>query len=297
MYSCNDDIARVYRPDNHWHLLISTMIIAKLIGSLSLLAVYPHDHPHISNDCLAQSYIGTYGTQSVFNPSESCVNSSTSTADVPSVHPDAEFVWIEQAALEPYLLTDHPFSLPSLQGFLAALSDTNFAPYGDGQQPLPGPIDKRVLHHTSTSALLALSSAHVRELSLILPPTWRIYALSLLPFPFRSVPERALERVRDILSSLIFNPEVAKIVTNISLAQVQNDIRFLTGEDGKSGIMSRHSFSSGARVAVEWLKFRFEETGAKCELKSFLPGFAPNIVWCVLYSSPPNALHDVITCL
>src|SRR5712672_1362764 len=131
MYSCNDDIARVYRPDNHWHLLISTMIIAKLIGTLSLLAVYPHDHPHISNDCLAQSYIGTYGTQSVFNPSESCVNSSTSTADVPSVHPDEEFVWIEQAALEPYLLTDHPFSLPSLQGFLAALSDTNFAPYGD----------------------------------------------------------------------------------------------------------------------------------------------------------------------
>jgi len=268
------------------------MIIAKLIGSFSLLAVYPHDHPHISNECLAQSYIGTYGAQSVFNPSESCVNSSTVDVSVPSVHLDAELVWVEQAALEPYLLADHPFSLQSLQGLLAALPATNFAPYGDGQQPLPGPVDKRVLHHTSTSALLALSAAHVREFSLILPPTWRIYALPSLPFPFRPVPECAKARVRDILSSLRFNPEVAKIVTNLSLAQAQNDIRFLTGENGMSGIMSRHSFSSGARVAAEWLRIRFEETGAKCELRPFLTGFAPNIV--CRYPSTENTTETVL---
>jgi hypothetical protein len=92
--------------------------------------------------------------------------------------------------------------------------------------------------------------------------------------------------LRDILSNLRFNPEVARIVSNISLPQVRNDIRFLTGEDGKSGIKSRHSFSSGALVAAEWLKVRLEETGAKCELRHFLPGFAPNVIWYVIFVPP-----------
>jgi hypothetical protein len=37
------------------------MIIGKLIGTLTLLVIYPHNHPHItSNECLAQNYIGPY---------------------------------------------------------------------------------------------------------------------------------------------------------------------------------------------------------------------------------------------
>jgi len=56
--------------------------------------------------------------------------------------------------------------------------------------------------------------------------------------------------------------------------------------------MSRHSFSSGSRVAAEWLKFRFEETGAKCELKSFLLGFAPNVV--CRYPSTENTTETVL---
>jgi Zn-dependent M28 family amino/carboxypeptidase len=42
--------------------------------------------------------------------------------------------------------------------------------------------------------------------------------------------------------------------------------------------MSRHSFSGGSRVAADWIKARFEETGATCELRPFLAGFAPNVV-------------------
>lgn len=258
------------------------MVIGKLIETLALLVVYPHNHPHItSNECLLQSYIGSYGSQDVFTPSELCVNSFTSTADVPPIqlHPGTELVWVEQAALEQHL-TDYPFSLTSLQTYLATLPDATHGPQADGQQPLSGPIDTRPLHHTSTSALLALSPAYTRQLSLVLPPTWRIYVLP--PFPSLPVPEPAIERVRDILSTLRFNPDVAKIVCNISLPQARNDIRFLTGEDGKSGIESRSSFSSGALVAAEWLRVRFEETGAECELRPFLPGFAPNVIWYVI---------------
>ncbi len=277
------------------------MIIGKLIGTLTLLVIYPHNHPDItSNECLAQNYIGTYGSQDVFTPPESCGN--TSTANVPSIHthPDGQLVWIEQAPLEQHLLADYPFSLPSLQRYLVTLTDTNsttYDPHVNGQQVLSGPIDTRPLHHTSSSALLALSPAHVRQLSLILPPTWRIYVLPSKPTSYLPVPELAIARVREILSALRFNPEVARIVSNISLPQVRNDIRFLTGEDGRSGIQSRHSFSSGARIASEWLKVRFEETGAKCDLRPFLPGFAPNVIWYVVFYVPPlSAPHESIAC-
>ncbi|KAI9456500.1 Zn-dependent exopeptidase [Lactarius psammicola] len=258
------------------------MIIAKLLQTLAVLVVFPRDHPDIaSNKCLAQSYFGTYGTQSVFIPPESCVNSFAPTVDIPHVHlhPDSQLVWLEQAALEQHLLTDHPFSLNTLRGYLGLPIDARESTYGSilhgKQQPL-GPTGDYILHHTSTSALLALSPTRVRDLSLIIPPTWRIYVLPSAPIV--PVPEPAIARVRDILATLKFSPEVAKIVSNISLPQIQNDIRFLTGEDGKSEIESRHSFSTGAVVAAEWLKTRFEETGAKCELRPFMSGFAPNVI-------------------
>ena len=267
------------------------MIIGKLLETL--LVVYPHNHPHIaSNECLAQTYVGTYGSQDVqdvFTPPESCVNSFASTADVPSIHlhPDSQLVWVEHAALEKRFLTEYPFSVPSLQRYLASLPGANFTTHdtrADAQQVLSGPIDTRPLHHTSSSALLALSPAYATQLSLIVPPTWRIYVIPLLPSHYLPVPEPAIARLRDILSTLRFDPVVAKIVSNISLPQVRNDIRFLTGEDGKSGVVSRHSFSSGARIAAEWLKVRFEETGAKCELRPFLSEFAPNVIWYVVFT-------------
>ena len=272
------------------------MIIAKLVQTLAVLVVFPHDHPDIaSNKCLAQSYLGTYGTQSVFVPPESCVNSFAPTVDVPHarLHPDAQLVWLEQAKLEQRLLTDHPFSLNTLKGYLVLSTDARESTYGSishrKQQPL-GHAEDYIFHHTSTSALLALSPARVRDLSLILPPTWRIYVLPSRPI--LPVPEPAITRVRDILATLKFNPEVARIVSNISLPQIRNDIRYLTGEDGKSGIESRHSFSSGAGIAAEWLKTRFEETGANCELRPFSSGFAPNVIW---YTIPnPIALSGVI---
>jgi hypothetical protein len=269
------------------------MIVAKLVQTLAVLVVLPHDHLDItSNECLAQSYLGTYGTQSVFIPPESCADSFAPTTDVTHVHlrPDAQLVWLEQAALEQRLLEDHRFSLNTLKEYLGLPGDAHESTYGpNGKQQPFGPAEDYILHNTSTSTLLALSPARVKELSLVLPHTWRIYILPSAPI--LPVPEPAIARVRDILANLRFNPLVAKIVSNISVPQIQNDIRFLTGEDGKSGIESRHSFSTGAGVAAKWLKIRFEETGASCELRSFLPGFAPNVIWYII-SPPPNAIFQ-----
>jgi hypothetical protein len=274
------------------------MIVAKLVQTLAVLVVFPHDHPDIaSNECLAQSYLGTYGTQSVFIPPETCVNTFAPTADIPrvSLHPDAQLIWLEQAALEQRFLADHS-SLKTLRKYLALPIDARESPYGamshGNQQPL-GPTKDYVLYDTPTSALLALSPARVRDLSLVLPPTWRINVLPQKPI--LPVPEPAILRVRDILASLRFNPLVAKIVSNISVPQIKNDIRFLTGEDGKSGIESRHSFSSGALVAAEWLKVRFEETGARCELRPFLTGFAPNVIWYAIPNPSCTSKRNMTT--
>ena len=78
---------------------------------------------------------------------------------------------------------------------------------------------------------------------------------------------------------LKYDDTIANIVQNISLPQMKNDITWLTGENEDSKILSRHSFSKGARIAASWISDRMEDTGAQCELRPFLTGFAPNIIW------------------
>jgi len=62
---------------------------------------------------------------------------------------------------------------------------------------------------------------------------------------------------------------------------MRNDIRYLTGEDENSGIISRHSFTQGAHDAAKWIKDRIQLSGAKCELREFRTGFAPNVIWYI----------------
>lgn len=272
----------------------------QLGSALALLAIYPHDHRDIAaNDCLATNYYGTYGDHSVFLPPLSCYADSalappTATFDAPLYPSNAQLVWVQQAALESHL---QPASLEQIDALIASLDDLTLfdASVSPAQEPLSAPSQvgnyHHVLHTTSTSVLLALSPANAYRLSLVIPPYWRPYALPLTPLPLLPVPTPSVDRVRTILSDLKFNPLVAKVVSNISVPQMRNDIRWLTGEDSTSGILSRHSFSSGARVAASWLQRRFEETGATCELRTFLSGFAPNVIWCAPLSLLLSQTH------
>src|SRR6266850_2082480 len=74
-----------------------------------------------------------------------------------------------------------------------------------------------------------------------------------------------------------------RIMSNISLPQAQawNDICFLIGKDHRSEIQSWHSFSDGSRIAVQWLKVHFKETGADCKLCSFWDGLVLNVIWYI----------------
>lgn len=60
------------------------------------------------------------------------------------------------------------------------------------------------------------------------------------------------------------------------------NVRHLTGEDPDpvgTRILSRHSFSQGARDAADWIQHLIELSGAKCKQEYFLEGYAPNVIW------------------
>ncbi|KAG1756937.1 putative aminopeptidase [Suillus occidentalis] len=73
-------------------------------------------------------------------------------------------------------------------------------------------------------------------------------------------------------ANIRFDPVVSSLVNSISLNQMRDDIRWLTGEDGKSGIISRHSFAEGSRL--------------------FISGFAPNVA--CKYSALVGATSTVL---
>ena len=199
-------------------------------------------------------------------------------------------VWLEMAAIDNALQEQQPGSV--LEDLFLSLQTPNL--YTQTLQEVISPSEQGktaeldIHYRTTTAALVSISPEKARIIDTLLPPAWKSRLLPTTPVDYVPVPEVAVQFVREILSKLKFDPLVAAIVGNISIPQIQKDIRFLTGEDGKSGIISRHSFSTGALTAANWLKDRVEDTGATCRLVPFLVGFAPNVIWFVLSS---NVVH------
>ncbi|KAJ7167530.1 Zn-dependent exopeptidase [Mycena filopes] len=203
-----------------------------------------------------------------------------------------QLVWVEQEAVEPSLMAATRSFRDEFDAFLHRLSSPKHV--RRDQEVLGVPERKmgyELLYRTPTAALLSVSVTTARSIDTILPRFWKSALVSTTPVRFVPVPADAVKHVKHVLSTLQFDPEVASIVDSISVPQMINDIRFLTGEDGVSGIMSRHSFSEGSRTAADWLKSRFEDTGATCELQPFLLGFSPNVV------SYPSTVNTTATVL
>jgi hypothetical protein len=135
------------------------------------------------------------------------------------------------------------------------------------------------LHYTGADAIISVPPHLIPHIDKALPRSFKAYAIPTEPLSITPVPEEAVNRVKKWLKHLNFDEEIASIVSDISVPQMHNDIRYLTGEDVGSPILSRHSFSEGARIAANWLRDRIENTGARCELRQFMPGFAPNVIW------------------
>ncbi|KAF9077072.1 hypothetical protein BDP27DRAFT_1313087 [Rhodocollybia butyracea] len=274
----------------------ATALFGPAMKALPFLLVTSFDTSLFSDNehnCLFGNFYGNYrdGSQikSVMVTDESCIASwtaqtnSLSAAFAPAPQGFRQLVWVEEEAVDSSLKASidgneferflqhlsSPLAIP-FENYLEASQDVMVSDHED--------LSYELFYRTPTAALISMSPKIAFHLDTFLPRFWKATPLPNSPVEFIPVPPSAIEPIKSVLSNLAFNPTVAYLVNNISIPQMESDIRFLTGEDGQSGITSRHSFAQGSRVAAAWLKERFEETGATCQLKSFLPGFAPNVI-------------------
>ena len=258
--------------------------------------MFPHG-PGQSQDvapCLSYYGSSTTGKWSFYGTSdETCKDEAFSEMDQGGLADAAwpantRLVWFESdaAAVDDSLLPAQPQD--ALNILLSSVNAALPVSALDGQQQVlsgeekPEPVEVMYRERAGSAMLLRVDESLVSTIDTHLPRFWKSMVIPSEPQPFVPVPAPAVERVKDILKHVKFNPVVASIVNNISVPLMKCDIRWLTGEDPKSPIVSRHSFSDDARTAAKWLKERFEETGAECKLEPFLTGFTPNVIWCVL---------------
>ncbi|PCH42908.1 Zn-dependent exopeptidase [Wolfiporia cocos MD-104 SS10] len=258
-----------------------------LLPALSFLLFTQHDPALLTADsCLSRSYFGQYGQESAFIVNEACLASLNSLLSAGSITPlpdhelqGQQVVWLAQKAIDASLGPAAP-----VEEVLRILNNAqDFLVNGEEKQVTMGEYRQlpTVLQiHTGPlpSMVIAASPDTVRILDTYLPPFWTYKPLPPSPIELKPISPAAVDRVKSILVSVKYDPAIASIVGSISLQQLHEDIRYLTGEDPASGLVSRHSFSQGAREAAVWLKKQFEATGASCELKPFLTGFAPNVI-------------------
>jgi hypothetical protein len=280
-------------------------MVAKFIPS-TLLLLTPFTPSLFTNDsCLSPAFFGNFlengKTLSVFRPDSLCLTEWTShtlasSASLVEASSDIQqLVWIAEQAIDASLKSQTRSFRNEFDAFLDTLSSHSESV---GSNPAQEAITHsqphtgyELLYRTPSSALLSVSRQKANIIDTLLPRFWKSTLLPTSPVSYIPVPPSATKHVEQVLSTLQFDPVVASIVDDLSISQMKKDIRFLTGEDEESGIVSRHSFSPGALVAASWLKARFEETGATCELQPFLPGFAPNVIWC------DNSEFHLLSCL
>lgn len=236
--------------------------------------------------CLSNNYYGTYGDTSLFllSPGSECFESlSLAAPPSPVTKANHRLMYIHKMPVQ-----DDKVSVNELTDALDRLnaytpdSDSGTS---DSQTTFGlGSQDKcSLLHHTGVDAIISVPPHLIPHIDKALPRSFRAYAIPAEPLSITPVPEEAVDRVKRWLKDLKFNEEIASIASDISVPQMRNDIRYLTGEDLGSPILSRHSFSEGARISANWLRDRIENTGAHCELQQFLAGFAPNLIWYVFH--------------
>ena len=247
-----------------------------------------------SGPCFSNNFLGTYrDTDSQLGilavSDETCLQFWDAQLDsahyVPAPDANRQLVWIEKVDIDPKLENRLPRSQTALDDFWMALQQPHLHFETPNQEVISTDdlsLNEYDIHyHTDTAALISLHADRAKLIETVVPPFWRMSLLPKRPIQQATVHPESIQVVRNILSRAKFDPVIASIVNNISIPQIKNDIRFLTGEDKLSGIVSRHSFSRGARTAAQWLKDRVEDTGATCRFEYFLFGFAPNIIWYV----------------
>ncbi|KAJ8522184.1 hypothetical protein ONZ45_g1250 [Pleurotus djamor] len=268
------------------------------VASLGLL-VSSLTPSFISESCISKNFYGLYNhgdgtTRSIYLGDADCFTTALVNAgDVVGAHELASngenrLVWIHEEALDHTLKKHATIFSTELRTFVNQFMTTERS----DQVPFGGSMPIDVLYISSSSALVSMDGELANQVDTFMPPSWKSTLLPSKPMSYYPVPDEAVERIKSIASMVKFDPDIAAIVNSISIPQMRADIRYLTGEDGKSGIESRHSFADGSRVAAAWLKETFESTGATCKFKQFLEGFAPDVI--CRYDATVNTTSTIV---
>ncbi|GHJ89025.1 hypothetical protein NliqN6_5427 [Naganishia liquefaciens] len=256
--------------------------------------------------CLRNSYHGVYGSvdepDHVFLSNEECIlgneaafgDSFRSGSIVPldNVSRKQVLVWVGEAGVEQHMglkaaATDSAYE--SILDNLERLVDQEESLLGDNEQhafSLPRQFEKPVLYHQSRhSLILGVPENTLAIIDRIVPGHLSLVAIPSRAYPLAfgqdsygaEVPRYLLDNLANITSSLKYSSKIDQILDALDYREIVRSVRYLTGESG-SGIVSRHSFSPGSRIAAKWIREKVETTGAKCTLEPFLPGFAPNVI-------------------
>ncbi|KAI0339172.1 Zn-dependent exopeptidase [Trametopsis cervina] len=204
-------------------------------------------------------------------------------------HNSSQLVWFERDtdAHDPSIASETHSNFGHVFDNILGFSE-NTAAYASQQAVQDHTRFVEVLEVHEHSALVRLERSMAQTVDTQLPRFWKSMILPEEPISYLPVPAPAVKRVQQLLDGLKFDPVIQSLVNSLSISQMKKDIEYLTGEDPKSPIVSRHSFSDGVRIAANWLKDRFEENGATCELKSFRVGFAPNVICKYAATAPTN---------
>ena len=234
-------------------------MVQLLPGRLTLLLVplTSFEHFRASYDCLCRSYFGIHGLQRAFIVDEACQTSSFSLLGLGTavgLERAETLVWIGREPLDMSLFSS-PFNT-ELDQFLRNFSSTvtGFSHSGreqghpslSQQDPVSTASSQagfEIVHRAQDGVYLSVPDSAVRLLEANLPQHWTYSTFPSSPLPLVPVPPQAKDRLRAILKTIRFDHLVASIVNGISVNWLQKDVRYLTGEDPASDILTRHSFS------------------------------------------------------
>lgn len=244
---------------------------------------------HDSPACLRNSYYGAYGSvqqpDHVFITTEECVLAqqeifangfeSGNIALLREETKERVLVWVGEAGVvretaSDLAVTDSVYEriLANLD-WLSELETPENDLVSEKEQhaftaPRKASSQVTLYHQSRHSLILGVAPQTLGIIDRIVPGHLSLVTLPAQAYPLSfagqsygpPVPEHLIQNLVNITASLKYSADVDQVLDALDYREIVRSVRWLTGESG-SGIVSRHSFSPGSRVAAKWIKGTF----------------------------------------
>lgn len=251
--------------------LLALLPILLLSGAAaqSILLITKESPSSTLPECLQQSYHGSYGGRHVYLPtSAECTNTAFTAgvfdegSMVPLDDHAGQYVWVGPAGVEGW--QGGLDAMATAWGRIQSASSQALSAFDSAQEYLSlektisGQIDEvpRLLHLYEDGIFISVTPRTLPILDTLLPSALVPVGVSPSPLGW-GVPEHYAENLANVTKHLSSNKNLHEVVNTLNGTSIRNTVRYLTGEAKDSGITSRHSFTSGARVAAAWLKSEY----------------------------------------